>query len=450
MRKIASRLRFLYQYIVNSIGFYPTIISLFFAALALVLLYLETLGLSKTIQDNLPFVIISNSNTARLILSSITTGIISLTVFSFTMVMLVLNQASSNFTPRVIPGLISYKSNQRVLGLYLGTLIYSLIIMVNIRSEFYSISVPGFAIFLAMCFTIMDLGFFVYFIHSISLSIQIESILESIYEVTRKKLEDEIENDKGSFTEERFDRSGWVSISSPKTGYLQSIEEEAVVELCEKYDVKLSFDQPFGAFIIKGIPFASLNKDISRLKEFIDDLTVHLNLYREERPDVNYLFGFKHITESAARALSPSVNDPGTAIKAIDYLTDLFILRMQLTDERVLYDKNKKIRVVFLQETFERLFAINLNPIRLFGKNNSIIVIRLLYLFETLLHKVSDYPHLKPIIFKEAKLLLDDVNLSITNLGDRGKVNERVIVINEMNVLSKKLPLLDLNITDHK
>jgi uncharacterized membrane protein len=449
MRKITSKLRFLYYYIVNSIGFYPTIISLFFALLALVLLYLETLGLSKSIQDNVPFVIISNSNTARLILSSITTGIISLTVFSFTMVMLVLNQAGSNFTPRVIPGLISYKSNQRVMGLYLGTLIYTLIIMVNIRSEFYSIPLPGFSIFLAMCFTILDLGFFVYFIHSISLSIQIESILESIYEVTRNKLEKEIEKDKGSFTEERFNTSDWVPLKSPKTGYLQSLEEESVVNLCQKYDIKLCFDQPLGGFIIKGIPFAYLNKDISKLSDFMDELSVHLNFYREERPDVNYLFGFKHITESAVRALSPSLNDPGTAIKAIDYLTDLFVLRMELTDERVLFDDNKDMRVLFLHESFERVFSLNLTPIRLYGKESSTVMLRLLYLFRSLLYKVSDYPHLKPIIYKEAKLMLDDVDSAITNLGDRNKINEQVLKINEMKVLLKNLPLLSINNSDH-
>jgi uncharacterized membrane protein len=449
MRKIASKLRFLYYYIVNSIGFYPTIISLFFALLALAVLYFETLGLSKSIQDTLPFVIISNNNTARLILSSITTGIISLTVFSFTMVMLVLNQAGSNFTPRVIPGLISYKSNQRVMGLYLGTLIYTLIIMVNIRSEFYSIPLPGFAIFLAMCFTILDLGFFVYFIHSISLSIQIESILESIYKVTRKKLKEEIKKDKGSFTEERFNTTGWAPLKCPKTGYIQSIEEESVIELCKKYDVKLCFDQPLGGFVIEGIPFAYLNRDISRLSDFMDELIVHLNFYREERPDINYLFGFKHITESAARALSPSLNDPGTAIKAIDYLTDLFILRMKLTDERVLCDDNDEIRVLFLHETFERVLTLNLNPIRLYGKGSSIVVLRMLFLFKSLMHKVKDYPQIKPIIYREAKLLLDDVDSAIPNQGDRGKINEQVLELNDMQVLSKNLPLLSIDNSKH-
>ncbi|MEJ8801792.1 DUF2254 domain-containing protein [Pontibacter sp. H249] len=444
MKKIYSKIRFAYYYIVNSIGFYPTLISFCFALLALVMLYLETLGISKVLKDDISFVIISNSETARLILSSITTGIISLTVFSFTMVMLVLNQASSNFTPRVIPGLISYKSNQRVMGLYLGTLIYTLIVMVNVHSDYYGIPLPGFSIFLAMCFTILCLGFFVYFIHSISLSIQIESILESIYEVTREKLKNEIKHDGGVVLERPGAGGQWYPVLSSQTGYLQSMETESVLELCKKYGVVLCFEQPLGNFIINGIPFAKVNKMLPDAEEFRDALFVHLNFYREERPDVNYLFGFKHITESAIRALSPSLNDPGTAIKAIDYLTDLFVLRMQLTDEKVLCDKDGEGRVIFLQETFEHLMDLCLSPIRLYSKESCVVVLRILYLFRSLLFKVEKHPHLKPVLYKEILVLLQDADKGIMNTSDRERVNVQVKELNQMQVLQKNLQLLSI------
>ncbi|RDV14043.1 DUF2254 domain-containing protein [Pontibacter diazotrophicus] len=445
MEKILSQLKFAYHYIVNSIGFYPTLISAFFFALALLMLYLEAQGLSSHFREDLPFMIITNGETARLILSSITTGIISLTVFSFTMVMLVLNQASANFTPRVIPGLISYKSNQRVLGLYLGTLIYTLIIMVNVRAEYYDNSLPGFSIFLAMCFTFVCLGFFVYFIHSISQSIQIESILESIYTVTHKELTKAIEKDKGPGVPNVFvsDHS-WHYLTSPKTGYLQSLDEQAVLELCCKYNVVMDFERSLGSFLIDGIPFARINKRLENMDEFKENFFDLVNFYREERPSVNYLFGFKHITESAVKALSPGINDPGTAIKAIDYLTDLFVLRMQLTDEKVLYDKDGAARIRFQHETFENLYAASLSPIRLYGKGSSVILLRLLFLLRSLLFKVQEYPHLKPVLSKEAELLLFDADKEIHNPGDRQKINVQVQELNRMNVLQTALPQLQV------
>ena len=446
MGKILSRIKFAYNYIVNSIGFYPTLIALFFFALALFMLYLESQGLSSKFKDNLPFMIITNGETARLILSSITTGVISLTVFSFTMVMLVLNQASTNFSPRVIPGLISYRSNQRVLGLYLGTLIYTLIIMVNVRAEYYNISLPGFSIFLAMCFTFVCLGFFVYFIHSISQSVQIGSILESIHKVSCHRLQEEIDQDNGLGVPNIFvtDRT-WHQIYSPKTGYLQSLHEQGVLRLCSKYDVVLDFEEPLGSFLIKGIPFAKTDKPLKNMDGFTEEFFDLVDFYREERPSVNYLFGFKHIAESAVKALSPGINDPGTAIKAIDYLSDLFVLRMQLTDEKVLYDSNGAARIRFRHETFENLYSMTLNPIRLYGKGSSVIVLRLLYLLRSLLYKVQDYPHLKPVLYNEAKLLLFDADEEIHNPGDRRKINLQVFELNRMNVLDKPLPLLQVN-----
>lgn len=446
MNTIISRLKFAYNYIINSIGFHTTLVSFFFFGLALLLLYLEAHGLSNRVMDDLPFMIISNHETARLILSSIATGIISLTVFSFTMVMLVLNQAAANFSPRVIPGLISYKSNQRVLGLFLGTLIYTLVIMVNVRAEYYSISLPGFSVFMAMCFTIVCLGFFVYFIHSISQAIQIESILENIYEVTHRQLEKEIESDRGPGIPNVFTHSAdWQTLESPKTGYLQSLDEKAVLNICAKYDVVLYFEQPLGSFLVEGTPFARINRRLENMNDFRDDFFGHVSFYREERPSVNYLFGFKHITESAVKALSPGINDPGTAIKAIDYLTALFALRMQLTDEKVLHDDKDAARIGFEHETFEDLSSMCLSPIRLYGKDNSDIVLRLLYLVRSLLYKVPKYPHLKPILYNDAALVLFDAEKSICNPGDRRKINLQVQELNKTRVLDEPLPLLQSN-----
>lgn len=446
MNTITSRLKFAYSYIINSIGFHTTLISLSFFGLALLMLYLETLGLSNTVMDNLPFMIITNHETARLILSSITTGIISLTVFSFTMVMLVLNQAAANFSPRVIPSLISYKSNQRVLGLYLGTLIYTLVIMVNVRAEYYKITLPGFSVFLAMCLTIVCLCFFVYFIHSISQTIQIESILESIYNVTHKKLEEEIKRDRGPGIPKVFARtSGWQTLESPETGYLQSLDEHAVLKICCKYDVVLYFEKPLGSFLLKGAPFARVSKHLDDMKEFTQEFFGHVSFFREERPSENYIFGFKHITESAVKALSPGINDPGTALKAIEYLAALFALRMQLTDEKVLYDSHGTARIGFEHETFDDLSEMCLSPIRLYGKENSTIMLRLLFLVRSLIYKVPEYPHLKPVLYNDAALVLLDAEEAIRNPGDRRKINRKVQELNSMKILDRELPLLQVN-----
>ncbi|RAU83310.1 DUF2254 domain-containing protein [Pontibacter arcticus] len=442
MNKILARFGFLYQYIVSSIGFLPTVISVFFSLLAFFLLYLERHGLSERLLDNLPFMIITRGSTANMILSTISTGIISLTVFSFSMLMIVLSQATANFTPRVIPGIITRKSNQVVLGLYLGTLIYTLIIMVNIRSESYSESLPGFAIFLAMCLAIVCLAFFVYFIQGISQNIQIETLMEDIYEQAAASLKREIEEDTKAQLETIVAHGTWYPILSPQTGYLQSIDTQAVTRLCRKHNLVLDFVQPLGNFVLQGVPFARVNRPLPDSVAWVKELQAHLNFYREERSDLNYFFGIKHLTESASKALSPGINDPGTAKKAIDYLSALLALRMQLTDEKVICDENGEARLRFAKDKFDEILHQTLAPIRLYGKSSSTIVVQLLQLMRSLLYQVEAYPHLLPVLQRQAMLILFDADQEVCNPGDREKINESVKTLNQLEVLPEPLPHL--------
>ena len=442
MSKLVSRLKLVFQFIFTSIGFFPTLISLLFFGLAVLIIYFETRGISNYLKDDLPFFIITHGETANLILSTIASGIFSLIVFSFTMVMLVLNQASSSFSPRVIPGLISSKSNQKVLGLYLGTLIYTLVVMVNIRSEQYDVDLPGLAVFLAMCFTIVCLAFFVYFIQSISASIQIDNILESIYNTTLRKLNKEIELDEGKELPAIFETGDWQEIESIHTGYLQHVDRDPVIRLCQKHNVVIEFLQPLGHFVIKGLPFARISKPLKNRDEFCEELDNHLNYYQEELTDINYLYGFKQITESAVKALSPSINDPGTAIKAIDYLTDLFIFRMRLTDEKIYHDKEGTVRLRLDEVSFKELMSLCLGPVRVYGKADPVILLRLLNLVKNLCYEVSDHPKYKDTLYDEASYILKDADEAIKNLGDRSKINAMVKALNATEALPRKLALL--------
>jgi uncharacterized membrane protein len=440
MSRLFSRIRLALQFIYTSIGFYPTLISLIFFGLAVLMIYFETRGISKLLKDDLPFFIITHGETATMILSSIATGIFSLIVFSFTMVMLVLNQASSNFSPRVIPGLISSKSNQKVLGLYLGTLIYTLVVMVNIRSEHYSADLPGLAVFLAMCFTILCLAFFVYFIHSISVAIQIDNILESIYKMTLDKLRKEIKQDQGTKLPAIFETGKWKELNSNYSGYLQNVDKAALVELCKEHDVVLEFLQPLGHFVIKGLPFARVTDNLKEVDKFCDELDKHTNFYLEELADINYLYGFKQITESAVKALSPSINDPGTAIKAIDYLTDLFIVRMGLTDEKLFHDKEDILRLRLDEVNYNELLSLCLGPLRVYGKEDPVIMLRLLNLLKNLYLKAESYPKCISAIKEEVLLVRKDADATISNPGDREKVNVMLKALNDKGMLILNLP----------
>ncbi len=107
-------------------------------------------GNDNRISENLQVLLVKGNDNARQVLSALIGGVISLTVFSFSMVMVLLNQATSNFTPRIIPGLLTDKKNQFVLGFYIGTIIYCIIIILNVKPGELNGDTPRFGVLLAM------------------------------------------------------------------------------------------------------------------------------------------------------------------------------------------------------------------------------------------------------------------------------------------------------------
>ena len=96
----------------SNIAFYPSIISLFGMLFAFSMIYLESIGVFKYLVEHAPILVVNNAETARSLLTTFIAGLISILVISFLLVMILLNQASSNFLPRLLPRLISNRRHQ--------------------------------------------------------------------------------------------------------------------------------------------------------------------------------------------------------------------------------------------------------------------------------------------------------------------------------------------------
>ncbi len=183
MNKILKYVLRLQERVIYSIAFIPTLMVILWLIFGFLIFNFDGSDSSKWIKDNLEFVLVNGTDSARMVLTTIIGGVISLTVFSFSMVMVVLNRTSASFSPRVLPQLVAQKFHQIVLGFYMGTIVYSLILVVKIDSDE---NLPSLGILLAMIFAIISLGLFIYFIHSISEAIQVDNILSQIFKKTQR------------------------------------------------------------------------------------------------------------------------------------------------------------------------------------------------------------------------------------------------------------------------
>lgn len=391
--------------------------------MAFLLIYLEELGISRYLVDHSPILVVNNGETALTILSALITGLISMMVFSFSMVMLLLSQASNNYSPRLLPGLISDKVHQIILGIYLATILYLIFILFSIQPTGDKYQIPGFSVLLGILGTVICIYSFIYFIHNISQSIQINNIMDRINNLAKSRLNKIIENDSKGFNE--FPSSeDWFEYYSEKSGYFQNISLSNLLDICDNKNTQIHIFPIRGSFVLKGnILFKSKEK---LDKETIKTILANFKLHKAELVADNYLLAFKQITEVIIKAMSPGINDPGTAINGIDYLTELFSLRLLKKDTNI-YGRDEKIFIKINSVTFSELIYQVMASLRTYCKQDIILVQKLVLMLKYLkMQKMENKAFSKSIDY-EAKTLLNDARSSITNARDLQLVEKMAV-----------------------
>lgn len=415
MKELYYRTIAFLNYIKSKIAFYPTAFALIGILIAFLMMYLEgTTGMSKFMFEKFPAVMVENGDTALAVLSALITGLISMMVFSFSMVMLLLSQASNNYSPRLLPGLISDKVHQIILGIYLATILYLIFILFSIHPNEDEYSIPGVSVLVGIIATVVCIYAFIYFIHNISQSIQINNILDEIFSLARTRLNQLIDSEQrvdSSFPED----DTWFEYYTDKSGYLQNISIQNLLSLCAENDTQLTILPVKGMFVLKGLPLFKSRKELD--EEQVKRIISNFNFARGELVGDNYLLAFKQITEVIVKAMSPGINDPGTAVTGIDYLTELFSIRIKKRDNSIIHRDNVAyIRVNNV--TFEELLYNVMASIRTYCKHDLILIQKLLVMFRYLKIQCEDDMEYVAIIDQETQALLEDVKASLTNKRD--------------------------------
>ncbi len=425
MPSLTNRLFRLYHRVTGSIAFYPTLIAVGLAVLCVLTILLEMTWL-QPYKEDLDLGLVKNAENARLILGTLVGGIISLMVFSFSMVMVVLNSAASSLSPRVIPGLISSRSHQVVLGVYLGTIIDSLMLISTIQ-EGDDINVPSLGIFLALGLAVICLCLFVYFIRSISLSIQVDFILNRVYKQTLAQLRTRRRQLQDSHGPAWPDDAQWSVVRARRSGYFKALNVTAAHDVLDEHDARMTVQVHYGFFVMPGHPLMRIDRELD------DDCTNRLldcfDFYVEEYAHRHFFFGFKQIVEIAVRALSPGINDPGTAIKAIDMLGVLLAERMEMPDHEVAHAQDRP-RIFIRELNLHQLLQMTFGPQRRYGSDDLQVLQALLQACKNLLYAAKD-ADTERVLLRHAQAVVDQAAISLSGALDRQAMVEAVRSLNQ-------------------
>jgi uncharacterized membrane protein len=332
---------------------------------------------------------------ARSLLSTISTSMLTLTALVFSITMVVLQLASSQFSPRALPTFLRDRQNQLTLGVFLATYIYALLALRQIRGTDGSEDqfVPGLTIGVAFVLVVVSLVFFVASIHHVATSIQVTTIVQRIAREGHRaidRLRDEAPDDDAPDRHAPDPVAPYASPARPigagRAGTLARVEVPRLVRRASQQGLVVEVLLRPGDFVAAGQPLLVLHG--AGQDDDVDEgwwrAGVRLVDDRAEQGDAST--GLRQLVDIAERALSPGTNDPSTAVQCIDRLHDLLRALATCPDPRTVHaDDEGHLRLVTPQRQWADHVALVLDELRLWGAGSLQVRTRLERLVEDLL-----------------------------------------------------------------
>jgi uncharacterized membrane protein len=320
------------------------------------------------------FAFTGGPESARSLLSTIATSTLSLTALVFSITILVLQLASSQFSPRALRSFLRDRESQLTLGVFLATFVFSLIALRAVRGREGLVDrfVPGVTISVAFLLVVLSVGFFVRYIHHIAQSIRVTTLIERIGEETRQTIArlHRPDADAGQRLPELDDRGRVVA--AEVHGSVVHVDVERLVAMARALNGVIAVVPRVGGFVAAGQPVLRVVTATAIENGVRDeDLRVAVRLEPERSAEQDVGFGLRQLVDIAERALSPGTNDPSTAVQCLDQLHDLLRhLGTSAYPSAVRCDDDGEVRVIVHFGTWEEHVALALDELRLWGRSS--------------------------------------------------------------------------------
>ena len=407
----------------SSLWFIPTIIVAAAVVLALGLIELDAPENGWQLAERWPRLFGAGAEGSRGLLSAIASSMITVAGVTFSITIVALTLASSQYTSRILRNFMRDRANQSVLGVFLGIFVYCLIVLRTIRSGDEGAFVPALAVLVAVLLAFVAIGFLIFFIHHIAASLQATSIIESVAAETLLVIDrlytiQPTETDHvNSMQKIASAPKIWATIPALKTGYIQAVDADALFELANKLNSVVRMEKEIGEFVIENCALASVTGKQAD-KETIRHLNAAYTVDKHRTVDQDASYGIRQIVDVALKALSPGINDTTTAINCIDYLGSILVrLAPRQIQSPCRYQKDQ-LRVITCGPTFCSLLAASFDQVRQNAEGNVAILTRLLQTLSIIAIQTSDENRLD-IIRKHINLVNETVERSVPSAHDR-------------------------------
>lgn len=421
-----NQLRRHWEALRSSFWFIPSLIVTGAVVLAVSLIEVDLSANHVQLADRWPRLFGAGADGSRGLLSAIAGSMITVAGVTFSITVLALTLASSQYTSRILRNFMRDRGSQTVLGVFVGVFAYCLVVLRTIRGGDEGAFVPGLAVLGALLLALVAIGLLIFFIHHIAASLQATSIIASVatetFEAIERLFPDRIGGQAavGHRSDERDDAlasRAWSTIPARTTGYIHGVDADALFDLAEEQGVIVRMEKGIGEFVIEACPLASVSGKPPD-DETVRKLNAAYSVGRHRTVHQDVGFGIQQVVDVALKALSPGINDTTTAVNCVDYLGAILARLAARRVEPPSRFEGGGLRVIACGPTFPGLLAGAFDQIRQNAEGNVAVLTRLLEILATIDGQTSD-DRRRDAIRQQAALVAETAERSVSSAHDR-------------------------------
>lgn len=425
-----TRLRNVWQLLHTSFWFLPMLMALAAAGIAFVTTEIDARTGERWLAS-LGWIWRGGPEGARELMSTIASSMITVAGVVFSITIVSLQLASSQYGPRLLGNFMRDTVNQLVLGTFVATFIYCLLVLREVRSVEGDVFVPHLSITVGSLLALTSLAVLIYFIHHVADTIQAENLTAATARDLRSVIDYLFPEMLGQGKGEPDDHpaalppdlnQNCTRVPATGSGYLQAIESETLMEAARRSDLVLRLLHRPGDFVVEGDTLAQAWPADRCAGETARRIAAAFIVGRQKTLTQDVKYSAHQLVEIAVRALSPGINDPFTAVACVDWLgASLRQLAQRRIPSIYRYDDDRRLRVVAPTTTFVDLADIAFNQIRQYGYRSLPVMLRALETIVGLADHVRR-PEDSEALSRHAALIWEDGQRGIDNPRDREKL----------------------------
>lgn len=394
----------------------------------LVLHWLETLGWFHA----------KNPEGARVILSTIATSMITVAGVTFSMTIVAVAFAASQVGPRLTTNFMRDRSNQITLGTFIATFLFCLFILLalfnanktGIMEADKIVFVPHISLLVAILLTISSIIVLIYFIHHIPESISMSNIIARIGEELLRQIECPFpvragkENSKKTIKIPRNYQKHEAAVLAKNSGYIRILDGNSLINIAKQYDLIMQVNVRPGYYITEDSAILHIYS-AKKIEEVVHKQCIAcfaLGHQRNQEQDI--LFLVDEMVEIIARALSPGVNDPFTAITCLDWLqSSLQKISKTSPPSPYRYDPDNKLRLITKPISFSEFCEFIFSRVQPYVCKDRNAALHMMSMIISIKNNITNQEHKTILAFHAQSLkdnchphLADEANKKILNL----------------------------------